>query len=491
MAFARRELRIPRPGISLEVPPEAWLAAGLIGAVACATLASGDDRSLFLALAVTSLATGAALYEPRLIGPMLAVALPLEITKLAFPLFETRAELGGGLPPTSVIDAGRIVVAIAFAVWLLRPGRPRTDALPATPLTLPLSLLFAAYALSSLYGLDAHAARIESMRLLFALGSFALLPFFVRDRASLRWTMLAFVAMAALLAAIGVYQQASGDFFWNDGLGMYGERRINTTFADPNHFARYLVEGIVAAIALWFFVGRRAKFAFLLPAMGICMLTLGFTGSRGAWLVALVALPAMVMLLPIARSLRLRMLGMGAALLVLAAGAFFALNPYFAKRVDTLALGFDAAGARPYLVEAGIEMFRDHPLTGVGAGAYQRAFEEDYIGFKDERIKADITLSHTSFVTIAAELGVIGLVVLAFLAWRWLAYVRAVLRVSDAPVHATVLALAMVTLIIALGSQTEGRFFEDPYLWFAAGLVVAAEGIVMRERAARSSRRRR
>ena len=39
-------------------------------------------------------------------------------------------------------------------------------------------------------------------------------------------------------------------------------------------------------------------------------------------------------------------------------------------------------------------------------------------------------------------------------------------------------ALALISVIIPLGSQTEGRFLEDPYLWLAAGLAVAVEGIM-------------
>ena len=482
----RRDIALPRR--APELPAEAWPLAGMLGAVACAVLALGGDAPMFLLLAVASLALGAALYEPRLIGPMLAVALPLEITKLAFPFLQTRADLGGGLPPTSVIDAGRIVFAIALVVWLVRPGRARGDVVPSSPLTLPLALLFAAYALSTLYAADVAAARTESLRLLFSLGGFALVPFFVRDRASLRWTLLALVATAGVLAVVGAYQQATGDFFWNDGLGRFGERRINTTFADPNHFARYLVVAIIAAIVLWFFVPRRTKFALLLPAMGVSMLTLAFTGSRGSWLVAMLALPATVAMLPLARSLRLRMLGMGGALLVLAAAGVFAVNPYFAKRVDTLALGFDAAGARPYLVKAGLQMFADHPATGVGAGGYQRSFEDDYIAYKDERIKANVTISHTSLVTLAAELGAIGLAAFAFLAVRWAAYVRSVMRMADPSLYAAVMGLAMMSVVILLGSQTEGRFFEDPYLWFAAGLVVAVEQIIMRERNGRAER---
>ncbi len=468
-----RPLRLP--------PPETWLVAGALAAAAFASAALFGRPALYASFAFGSMAAAIALYEPRTLGPMAALALPLEISKLAFPFLQTRSELGGGLGPTSIVDAGRLVFALAFVVWLVRPGRPRADVVPSSPMTLPLALLFAVFALSTLYAFDAAAARTESMRLLFSLGSFALVPFFVRDRLSLRWTLYALVFSGAALAVAGVYQQATDTFFWNAGLGLYGERRINTTFADPNHFARFLLEAVVVAMMLWFYARRRVKFGFLLPSMAVGVLTLVFTGSRGAWVVGLLALPASVMALPLARSLRLRMLGMGAALLVLAALAVAAVNPYFVKRVNTFTFGFEAAGARPYLVKAGLNMFADHPVAGVGAGGYQSSFQDDYLRYKDPKIKANITISHTSVVSIMAELGAIGLAALAFVAVRWVAYVRGLLAQAPPELKAATVGLAMITAIIFLGSQTEGRFLEDPYLWLAGGLIVAIDQIMRRE----------
>ena len=470
-------VRTPSVPRSLSAPPEAWLVAGVLASVVLGCAALFGHAALFAALAAGSLAAGVAFYEPRTLGPLLALALPLEISKLAFPFLETRSELGGGLGPTSIVDAGRLVVALASLVWVIRPGRRRLDVLPDTPLTTPLVLMFAVYALSTLYAYDGSSARVESLRLVFSLGTFALVPFFVRDRTALRWTLFVFVASAAALAACGIYQQVSGHFFWNPGLGLYGERRINATFADPNHFARLLLEAVIVAMMLWFYVGRRAKFAFLLPAMALSVLTLVFTGSRSAWVVGLAALPVAVLALRIDRGLRLRMLAMGGALLLLSALAVAAFNPYFARRINTFTFGFEAAGARPYLVEAGLKMFTDHPVTGVGTGGYQQAFEDDYYDYKDPRIKANVTISHTSLVTVLAELGLIGAGALAFLALRWALYARGILRDASGELQAGAIGLVMITAIIALASQTEGRFLEDPYLWFVAGLVVAVDAI--------------
>lgn len=461
---------------------EAWILAGLAAGAMFGVAALFGHTAAFAVAGAGCIAAGVAFYEPRTLGPMLVLALPLEITKLWVPFLQTRSELGGGLPPTSIVDAGRIVVALAFAVWLIRPARPRAEVAPISPLTLPLALLFAVYALSTLYAVDGAAARTESLRLLFSLGAFALVPFFVRDRASLRWTMLAFVASGAALAIAGIYQQATGTFFWNTGLGLFGERRINTTFADPNHFARFLLEAIVVAIMLWPVVEGRLRIGLLLPAIALSALTLVFTGSRGAWIVGAVALPVAVISLPIARAVRVRVLAIGVAAIVMAIVGAAALNPFFSKRINTFTFGVEASGARPYLVRAGLNMFADHPITGVGAGGYQSSFENDYYRYKDPKIKANVTISHTSLVTIMAELGAIGLVALAFLVVRWVGYARGLIRAAPPEPRSLLIAVAIVTAIIFLGSQSEGRFLEDPYLWVAAGLAVAIDSIFSRER---------
>ena len=180
------------------------------------------------------------------------------------------------------------------------------------------------------------------------------------------------------------------------------------------------------------------------------------------------------MALPIERSLRFRMLGMGAALLVLAAIAVSAFNPYFSKRVNTFTFGFEAAGARPYLVKAGLNMFTDHPLTGVGAGGYQTAFENDYYRYKDPKIKANVTMSHTSVVTIMAELGIVGLVAVAFVAVRWAQFLRSLLQEADAELKAVLVGVLMISAIIPPSWRSRSATSSGSPLPATTGIAIAS-----------------
>jgi O-antigen ligase len=125
-------------------------------------------------------------------------------------------------------------------------------------------------------------------------------------------------------------------------------------------------------------------------------------------------------------------------------------------------------------------MFLDHPIAGLGLDSFREGMEGDYSHFIWPGRKT--VLSHTSIITVMAELGIIGLLTLLFLLYKWAqvcwrAYANA--SVSDKALAA---GLAAAFLAVFLSSQSEGRFFEDPYLWLIFGLGVALRHLQTRER---------
>src|SRR5207248_4697598 len=65
---------------------------------------------------------------------------------------------------------------------------------------------------------------------------------------------------------------------------------------------------------------------------------------------------------------------------------------------------------RVYLIAAGLKMFNDHPLVGVGFGGYQQAMLTTYRSFLPRGYTDSV--SHTSLVTVLAEQGALGIVLL-------------------------------------------------------------------------------
>ncbi|HXR60106.1 MAG TPA: O-antigen ligase family protein, partial [Solirubrobacterales bacterium] len=87
----------------------------------------------------------------------------------------------------------------------------------------------------------------------------------------------------------------------------------------------------------------------------------------------------------------------GAVLVVLLVGG--------SGKITSDRLNVDLSG-RGSLISGGVDLFAERPLQGYGSGSFQAAYR-DHRDNKD----APVTVSHTEPVTVAAEQGVIGLLV--------------------------------------------------------------------------------
>jgi putative inorganic carbon (HCO3(-)) transporter len=116
-------------------------------------------------------------------------------------------------------------------------------------------------------------------------------------------------------------------------------------------------------------------------------------------------------------------------------------------------------------------MFVDHPIFGIGFGAFSQALTGQYAGLVPAGV--DTTASHTSLVTILAEMGSVGFALVLIAGF---AFIRSTLLPTfESPVQRTlVLAPAIGLLVIAMESQFSGRLFDEPYLWLFLGLAYSA-----------------
>ena len=138
-------------------------------------------------------------------------------------------------------------------------------------------------------------------------------------------------------------------------------------------------------------------------AAGVGALALAATFTRSAWIGLFVALAVMIGL---TRPRRLLALAAGTALLIAIAPA-----PYRAR----LASAFDPSHAanleRRHMWEAGVRMYLDHPLTGVGLQDLHPVYER----YRSPEAREPAGHLHNVFIQIAATMGTFGL-----LAFLWL-----------------------------------------------------------------------
>jgi len=262
--------------------------------------------------------------------------------------------------------------------------------------------------------------------------------------------------------------------------------RANITFGDPNITARFLT--LCACVAVLLFAARQAPAWLTTTAVAACGIVLPLTFSRSG-LALFILMMALMVLLAFDRRRAMAM----AALALLAFGLSTTVNPDTRQRaadatatVVNLVTGTHqtrpsarTAGGevalddeRVFLIAAGGRMFMDHPLLGVGFGGYQHALLTTYRNFLPGG-NSD-TVSHTSFVTVLAEQGVIGAVLLLAFLLQLAREAWAAWRRRDDWATWTTISAAMVVPIF-LYSQFEARLLQEPYLWLALGMFYGAQ----------------
>ena len=237
---------------------------------------------------------------------------------------------------------------------------------------------------------------------------FARQPFVIRILRVLEW-----VAVLSVLAGIGQhFFGGATDALWVDQeANPLLRNRIYSTWENPNIFAGYLC--IVAAFVMGYIsVEKNSRKRWVL--FGFLLLTIlceVFTFSRGFWLA--MAAEVLVFVLVFYRRGILYLAG------VTLAGAALA-GPAVWQRLDTIRHFTEdsSAAMRLAYLEIARAIVEDHPL-GIGWYNYRYVFPEYDFYFKNP----DVIMyhCHNLFLNIAAELGILGLV-LFMCVWLGLFY---------------------------------------------------------------------
>jgi len=180
------------------------------------------------------------------------------------------------------------------------------------------------------------------------------------------------------------------------------------------------------------------------------------TASRGAFLAAIVALAIIPWTLG---RLRLRT---KVALYALAAGTLFAATQFVPetslKRLQTIRADVGAGyfGGRGFIWMAGLEVAQEHPIAGVGAGAYGAAVEPTlFFGWG----------AHSVPLAILVENGIVGLLLL----------LGAVAAVTIPVRHLPLLQrrFSIVLLLAVAVASLSGEWEDRKAFWFVFGVLAA------------------
>jgi hypothetical protein len=278
--------------------------------------------------------------------------------------------------------------------------------------------------------------------------------------------------VTGVIAAIGLWQQWTHTLFFADDLQFANAYtsffRVTSIFSDSSIYGRYLAVGIaVTFVLLWL---ERLRLAIGLPVLAVLLAGLYFSYSQSSF-VALFAAVLLVGLVAGDRRSRL-VLATTAAAVILATVAVLAVVSWDESSRR-------ATSGRLPLVELTLPVFADHAVAGVGIGAQARASSR----LEDARERVRRNVSHVTPLTVAAELGLLGLAAYA-------GFLFAAVRSSFLAMgrdRALGLSLLAVFTVLVVHSLAYSGFFEDPLTWGAFGLAAAALRLVPVEAVARSA----
>ena len=380
--------------------------------------------------------------------------------------FRVPVEAGGEtanllVPLYLVIASG----GLAWAVPRLREGGPA----PRTPRLLEqfLAASIVLYAVQSAYSADLDKAIEQTV---FFYAPFALLFVVMRD---LNWSprrlhavLRVLVALALLFVAVGFWEYATRRLLLNPKViasNQYEQYfRVNSLFFDPNIYGRFLAVVMIflAAVLLW---SRRPRLvAAAVVALAVLWGGLVLTLSQSSFAGLLCGLLLLGALRFSWRAVvpALGALAVAALLVVLVFPGVVRLDLGNAARLD------DATSGRYVLIRGGLELAKERPLLGWGAGSFAAEYDRHAAAGTPPVVSA----SHTIPVTVAAEQGLLGLLVYVALL---IVALRQLLHGAAGDPYRAAVAAAFAAIVVHTWAYAS--FLEDPLTWalLAVGTALA------------------
>jgi O-antigen ligase/polysaccharide polymerase Wzy-like membrane protein len=267
------------------------------------------------------------------------------------------------------------------------------------------------------------------------------------------------IGLAVLFAVVGLVEAATHRLiFYAHNLQVSNTYtsffRVTSLFRDPSLYGRHLVLGLaIVIVCLWL---RKLDVIPVAVLVAVLFAGLYFSYSQSSYAALFVVVLAITL---VAGDRRARRVALVAAVAVLLVGTGIAAAKVAHSSVRK------ATSDRSRRIELTARVFAHHPLAGVGLGSQPRASQKLATRFGP----LQNFVSHTTPLTVAAELGIVGL----------LAYVAVLAGAAHAiddvrrRQQALGLSLAAVFLALFVHSLAYSGFFEDPITWLVLGIAAA------------------
>ncbi|WP_406501655.1 O-antigen ligase family protein [Streptomyces sp. NBC_00500] len=347
----------------------------------------------------------------------------------------------GGESGATIADAVSGLVVLCCALRLLRGRRRPLSGTAALVIGLPVVglAIAAAGAANPGAGITGLARYLQ----IFVLVPAAVL-LLVRDRRDFRLLAWSFVGLALWQGAIGVRQYVTGT-----GAMYMGEdiRAVGTFGAsDIMGMATVVAFGLVCAVGLALGPGTARQRAAAIACSLVLLLPLALSFSRGAWIATAATCGAQLALAGMRRAVKVGAAVAAAAVILV--GGLGVGTVMLQERISSITQVADAPDQsvvdRYTMWAAAVDMWSEHPLTGVGLKAFPDHRDghaslalssgSDTGGAGAAYRKQPLLSPHNMYLLVLSEQGLIGLLALA---GSWLALLvcglRGLVRVRRTP----------------------------------------------------------
>jgi putative inorganic carbon (hco3(-)) transporter len=388
-----------------------------------------------------------------------------------------------GLPPVARFVGGAVLAAVLGYRLILR----------RQPLVLDeMAWWLAAYgvmlAAGLLYARDRDVVMTNIIEFIRNIITFVIILNITTTPARLRRVLWAVLAMGVVLALISIFQSLTGR--WDLDFSGLGQARSSDivngveafrpggTVGDANYYGLNLLILIPFAMYLAF-EGRTLLQRLLgVGAALVLIAAVIFTYSRGDALAVIVMLAAVVLY---KRFNPIYVVG----ILIVVALSLPILPANYTARLTTIVAtaqsdqqtiyNEESIRGRAGAAQSAILMFLDHPLIGVGRENYP-LYELQYLEQTDLALRAKGIAPHDLYLEVLAEHGLMGLVVVGgifIMTWRAVFEARRRFRAVGDRAHAELAAWLGIGL---LGYMVGSLFLHGAYLyqfWLQVALIIA------------------
>ena len=284
-----------------------------------------------------------------------------------------------------------------------------------------------------------------------------------RSRRQLVLLTVCIMISAFVADFVGIYQ------FWNNPL-----LRVQSIFAHPVHFGEHilLAGSFLLPLATLNIPGApRPLRAFFVLTLLLSIIAMIFNQTRAVWIAGSVVWIALIVL-----SGRRTHSFLAASLsLCLIIGISFTCSPVLQSRLSSITSDtYQSNTERLRIWESARMMIADHPLLGVGPDNFGEKYQTRYmLPAALERFQRD---AHNSYLSTAAELGLLGLCAFLYMLWTLLATFYRRLRTAEEPAW-PMAGFFVVLAFCVYGTMNSmiNSFWAVRLFWLLIGISLAAD----------------